>query len=143
MGRDINYLYSFILAGVLSGLLPNKIFRHFQLSSRARFYEVLGVKFIQRFVQNGTYINRIIRRNDESYKVIRDRRQVQRYLSTINMYERYHVSCFVFFGLTLIYAIISRADVVVLPILAANVLYNVYPILLQQYIKLRVIRILK
>jgi hypothetical protein len=143
LGRDITYLYSFMLAGVLLGLLPNNIFRHFQLSRRSRFYEVLGVKFIRRFVQNGTFINRAVRRNDETYKVIRDRRQAQSYLSTINMYERYHLSCFVFFGLTLVYSMISRADVVVLPILVANVLYNVYPILLQQYNKLRVMRILK
>jgi len=142
-GNYSYWLYVFILFSLIIALLPGSIFRHFQLSSNRKFYERLGVKFIQQFVQNGTLINRTIRKNNPDYKLIKDRAQAQQYLNTINMYERYHVLCFVFFTLTFIHALISQRYIIAVLVLVANIIYNVCPILIQQYNKLRVMRILR
>ncbi|HTD98267.1 MAG TPA: hypothetical protein VK668_03240 [Mucilaginibacter sp.] len=143
IGRDTTWLYAFVLVSLVFALMPARFISMFQLSGNKRFYERLGVRFIQRFVQNGTYINKSIRKNDSGYKLIKDRAQAQQYLNTIQMYERYHLMCFIFFGLTLIYAVIERQYIVALIILLANVIYNVCPVLLQQYNRLRVIGILR
>ena len=137
------WLYIFILFSLIFALLPGSIFRRFQLNNSTAFYERLGVRFIQKFVQNGTYVNRAIRKNNPEYKLIKDRTQARQYLNTINMYERYHMLCFIFFALTFIHAFISQRYIAAVLILVVNVIYNVCPILIQQYNKLRVMRIFK
>jgi hypothetical protein len=143
IGKDITWLYAFVLFSLIPAVLPNSIFRHFQLSSNSKFYEHLRVKFIQKFVQNGTTINRVIRKKNPAYKIIKDRVEARNYLGTINMYERYHVFCFIFFGLTFGQALYSQRYVAAFLVLIVNVIYNICPILIQQYNKLRVMRLLK
>jgi glycosyl-4,4'-diaponeurosporenoate acyltransferase len=140
-GNHTYWLYIFILVSLIFVLLPASIFRYFQLSSNRKYYEQLGVKLIQQFVQNGTFVNRAIRKNNPEYKLIKDRTQALQYLNTINMYERYHFLCFIFFALTFIHALISQRYVAAVLILVVNVIYNVCPLLIQQYNKLRVMRI--
>jgi hypothetical protein len=137
------WLYVLILLSAAFAFLPNGIFSELQLSSNKKFYERLGVKLIQKLVQNGTFANNAIHKNDPQYKVIKNRAQAQNYLSTIAMYEHYHLACFVFFGLTFIHALYQQQFVLALLILSADVIYNVCPILLQQYNKLKVMRVLK
>jgi hypothetical protein len=143
LGKDITWLYAFVLFSLIPAVLPNNFFRHFQLSSNSKFYERLRVKFIQRFVQNGTFINRVIRKKNPDYKIIKDRVEARKYLGTISMYERYHVFCFIFFGLTFGHALYGQRYVAAFLILLVNAIYNICPILIQQYNKLRVMRLLK
>ncbi|MDB5147026.1 MAG: hypothetical protein JWQ57_1046 [Mucilaginibacter sp.] len=143
IGKDITWLYVFVLFSLIPAVLPNSIFRHFQLSSNSKFYEHLRVKHIQKFVQNGTFINRVIRKKNPDYKIIKDRVEAHKYLGTINMYERYHVFCFIFLGVTFGHALYSQRYGAAFLILLANVIYNICPILIQQYNKLRVVRLLK
>jgi hypothetical protein len=143
MDESTFWLYAFILFSLIFALLPGSIFQYFQLSSSTAFYERLGVKFVQKFVQNGTYVNRAIRKNNPEYKLIKDHTQARQYLNTINMYERYHLLCFIFFSLTFVHALISQRYLAAALLLVVNTIYNVCPILIQQYNKLRVMRILK
>ncbi|WP_426671445.1 hypothetical protein ACPPVU_09425 [Mucilaginibacter sp. McL0603] len=143
IGEPTFWLYVFALFSLIIALLPGSIFRYFQLSNSTAFYENLGVKFIQKFVQNGTYVNQAIRKNNPEYRLIKDRTQARQYLNTINMYERYHLLCFIFFVLTVIHALISQRYIAAVLILVVNVIYNVCPILIQQYNKLRVMRLFK
>jgi hypothetical protein len=59
------------------------------------------------------------------------------YKSKIAMYERYHFICLVFFLASFVYAIHQQAFLISLLILMSNILYNIIPILIQQYNKLR------
>lgn len=135
-------LYGLILFSLVFAFLPASIFSRLQLSTDKRFYEKCGVKLIQKLVQNGTYANRAVNKNDPQYKVVKNRAQAQNYLNTIAMYERYHLSCFIFFSITFIHALYQQQFVVATLILAANIIYNVCPLLLQQYNKLKVLRLL-
>ncbi|HEY2581948.1 MAG TPA: hypothetical protein VGI43_09080, partial [Mucilaginibacter sp.] len=58
------WLYVFILFNLIAGFLPDSLFKYFQISYKTALYERLGVKFIRKFVQDGTYINRAARKNN-------------------------------------------------------------------------------
>jgi hypothetical protein len=139
-GADIFWLYIFIGISVVSLLLPAKLL---QLSRNPKFYESLGVKFIRKLVQSGDYANRLIRRKNPQYKLIKNKANVAQYMRTIIMYERYHFLCFIFFLLTTIYALIHLRYVFVMLIIISNIIYNVCPILLQQYNRARVLKLSK
>jgi hypothetical protein len=134
------YCYIFLLISILFQLVPLKVL---QLSNNPAFYERLGVKFIRKFVQNGQYINSYIRHSNPGYKVVKHRKSASKYIKTAVMYERYHLICFVCFLLTAAYALALNSIWFFLLISLANVIYNISPILLQQYNKARINRMLK
>ncbi|MBD1383810.1 hypothetical protein IDJ75_00850 [Mucilaginibacter rigui] len=133
-------LYVLILLSFLSLLIPAKVL---QLSHSPKFYEALGVKFIRKLVQNGEYATRFIRKNNPQYKLIKDKANAAAYMRTIVMYERYHLLCFTFFLLSAIYAIITMHYAFFVIIMLANIIYNISPILLQQYNRARVLKLNK
>ncbi|MCB0710093.1 MAG: hypothetical protein KDC15_11960, partial [Chitinophagaceae bacterium] len=63
------------------------------------------------------------------------------YLSTIAMNERFHWMCFVFFMLSSIYAFTQGIILLGFLMFLANIPYNVASLLLQQYNKLRILKI--
>jgi hypothetical protein len=131
--------YIFIGVSVVSMLLPS---RYLQLSNNPKFYEGIGVRLIRNFVQNGDLINRIIRKNNAQYKVIKSKATAVKYMQTVVMYERYHFVCFIFFLLTAAYAIIVAQYSFALIVIIANIIYNTCPILLQQYNRARLARLM-
>ena len=135
-------LYGLIFFSLVFAFLPGSILNRIQLSDDRRFYERWGVKLIRKLVQNGTYANTAINKNDPQYKVIKNRSQAQHYLNTIAMYERYHLACFIFFSITFIHALYKQQFVAASLVLGANIIYNICPLLLQQYNKLKVTRLL-
>jgi hypothetical protein len=140
MAADTFWLYIFIGISVVSLLMPAKLL---QLSSKPSFYENLGVKFIRKLVQGGDYANRLIKIKNPRYKLIKNKASVAQYMRTIIMYERYHFLCFVFFMLSAVYALINQHYIFFVLIIIANIIYNVCPILLQQYNRARVLKISK
>ncbi len=125
----------------MTGIVPQRILDLLMLGSTRKFYEKWGVKYILKFVQNGSLVKMLS--NKRSYVVINGKSQARQYLKTILMYERYHWICLLFFMLTAIdsflYSYFELAGVIT----AANVIYNLCPILLQQYNKLRISKIVK
>jgi hypothetical protein len=139
--EDINLcFYLFIAAALITGILPEKTLNLFMLSSSRKFYERLGVKQIRKFVQNGDAVNIIV--NKQKHFVIQGVSQAEQYLKTIAMYERYHWVCFIFFLLTAIRCFFYGYLILGLAITVANVLYNLCSILLQQYNKIRIKKII-
>jgi len=135
------WFYLFLIASIIPAFLPQKVADHLQLSNNTKFYERLGIRFIRKFVQHGDLANRMARRNNPRYHVIRQSATPASYLKTIMMYERYHLICFIFFLLTSLIAILNGYYLQFLLITISNILYNFYPILLQQYNRLRILRI--
>jgi hypothetical protein len=133
------YFYSFIVAALLTGAVPKKILDLLMLSSGRRLYENLGVRQVRKFVQNGDVIRRIA--GKQKHFIINDVAQARRYLKTIAMYERFHWVCCIFFLLTALLCFIEGEWEFGFIILLANLVYNLFAILLQQYNKIRIKRI--
>ncbi|MBD1393105.1 glycosyl-4,4'-diaponeurosporenoate acyltransferase CrtO family protein [Mucilaginibacter glaciei] len=136
--NDMRTCCLFIGISVVSLLLPARIL---QLSDKPGLYERLGVKFFRKFVQNGELVNRFIKKNAPQYALIRNKSTAANYMRTVAMYERYHLLCFVFFLLTAGYAIITTHYAMGASILGFNVIYNICPLLLQQYNRSRLLKL--
>lgn len=115
--------------------------RWLQLSYHPAFYSAIGIKLFRKFVQNGDYANRLARKKDPGYRVIKNKQGPESYIKTLAMYHAYHFACLVFFTLTIVYAIIHGQWLLATLTIIANTLYNVYPLLLQQYNRARIAKI--
>ncbi|RFZ85863.1 hypothetical protein DYU05_09815 [Mucilaginibacter terrenus] len=134
------WFYVFIAIATAALFIPARLI---QLSSRTRFYESLGVKTIRKLVQNGDLVNRLIRKKNPNYKVVKDRAAAVKYLRSVTMYERFHFFFFIYFLLVAGYAISLYRHQLAAIILVMNIIYNVCPMLLHQYNKLRISRLKK
>ena len=130
------YFYIFTLVSLITAFLPNRVFDLLAFSSNRKFYERLGAKTIRKLVQNGDIVKTMSAENRRP--IIRDISHARKYLKNIAMYERFHWACLVFFLLTSITAFFRGYLLTGLLITAANLLYNFSSILLQQYNKLRI-----
>ncbi|CAA9526485.1 MAG: hypothetical protein AVDCRST_MAG96-3251 [uncultured Segetibacter sp.] len=118
--------------------LPKTFFNNIQLGKTTSFYKRTGVTFINRFTQNGDLINGLIRKKFPNYKVVSiGRHSINKVLQQTYMLEKFHFAMFLFFILITIYAVkrnhLSWAFIISLN----NLVYNIYPCLLQQYIRAR------
>lgn len=120
--------YALLLISFTAFILPEKLFSRLKISKDLRVYRRLGVKFIRRFAQDGDF---------QAKKGIRG------YLNKIRMFERYHFCCLIFFQASSVYACYFEEYLLAFLIFLCNILYNVFPILLQQYNRMRIIKILK
>lgn len=135
---EVQLLYIFSGAAILTVFLPKSFFDGMQLASRTNVYKRMGVHLINKFTQNGILINRMIRKKFPYYKVIHKRKlSIIRLLRQTYVFEKFHFAMFVFFSLTTIYALLDGHLVWAFIITLTNVVYNVYPNFLQQYIRLR------
>lgn len=137
-GLDI-WCYMFLVIVVLVAFLPKKVIENLDFFQHRRQYEKWGVKFIQRFAQDGRWASQF----NKSSRVIKDVRQATQYLTTIAMYERFHWMCFVFFLLSSIHAFTQGIILLGFLMFLANIPYNVASLLLQQYNKLRIMKFAK
>jgi len=80
----------------------------------------------------------MIKKRFPGYKMItRQRSSINQLLQQTYMFEKFHFIMFVFFGLLTFYALINNHFWWAIMITITNVLYNIYPNLLQQYIRLK------
>lgn len=134
------WCYLFLGISAISLFIPARLL---QLSKQPRFYEQLGVKIIRKVVQNGDWVNRFTRKAKPANRLISNKASAVKYMQTVMMYERYHFLSLVFFMLTAGYALTLGNYAMAAVILVANLIYNVCPILLQQYNRARLIRLQK
>mgnify|MGYP001124928363 CR=1 FL=1 len=120
--------YVLLLISCMAFILPEKLYSKLKISKDLRVYKRLGVKFVRRFAQDGDF---------EPSKGIRG------YLSKIRMFERYHFCCLLFFQASSVYACYFEEYLLAFLIFFCNIIYNVFPMLLQQYNSIRITRILK
>jgi hypothetical protein len=131
-------LYVFILISLITIFFPNTFFNRLQLSKSDRFYKKAGVMRINTLTQNGTLVNNFVRKKYPGYNPLpANKTAAGQLLNRGYMFEKYHFLMFCFFGLLTIYAIVGHYYFWAVVFLLSNILYNVYPILLQQYIRLR------
>src|SRR6185369_3887693 len=67
---DHRSLYLFIAIGVIPVFFPNSFYDRIQIGKTARIYKRLGVGFVNKLAQNGTIINRMVRKKFPGFKMI-------------------------------------------------------------------------
>lgn len=138
MGVQNYFFYSFIIVSLITGVLPQRIINTLNLNSNRRFYERLGVKNIKKFVQNGDMVTSL----DPYSKLIKSKKYLRGYKKSVEMYERYHLIGLIFFFLSMVYGFSKGYFLHSVYILISNIIYNICPILLQQYNKQRINKLL-
>lgn len=142
----INYISVFILLGMsfLPIFFPNLFFDAMQLSRYPAFYERLGVKYINKFAQNGTLLNKYLRNKYPKFKPVSPSKLLFKKLyHQTYFFEKFHFSLFIFFTTVIVYALTKSYLLWALILSICNLLYNIYPNLLQQYIRLKLKSVLK
>ena len=118
--------------------LPNSFFDRIQLSKRSHFYKKIGVKYINIFAQNGSLLNKFLKRKYPNFKVVsRSKTSIRKQYYQTYFFEKFHFSLFLFFTIMTIYAGIQGHFYWALTLTISNLLYNIYPNLLQQYVRLK------
>lgn len=130
------WLYSLLLGHLLVYGLPTAWFSHWQLSRTPARYRQLGVPAVGRFTQHGEFVNRFIRRRYPRYRRVRAHAVAAAVRASYQL-ERFHLGLFGFFLASSCYALWQGQWGWALLITVTNVGYNVYPMWLQQYIRVR------
>jgi hypothetical protein len=107
------------------------------LAASAQVYRQLGVPGIGYFTQQGTLVNKLLQRRYPSYRALVGRRAIAKLLSTTYQQERFHWAGLVVFLLVSLYVVAVGQLGWALSLTLLNVGYNLYPIWLQQYLRIR------
>ena len=135
---DHRSLYISIALSIIPGFFPNSFYDTIQIGKTTRLYKKLGVGIVNKLAQNGAIINRLIKKKFPGHRMItRERSSVNKLLKQTYMFEKFHFIMFVFFILITLYALIKNHFWWSIIITITNVLYNIYPNLLQQYIRVK------
>ena len=130
----------FVVVSLLPFFLPTSTLRYFSLGPNVRPYRKLGVPWVNKFVQHGRLINGLLRQKYPEYRRTISRANAPTLVQNTYMQERFHWTVLLFFLLTSAYALVHGMLHWALLITIINVGYNLYPIWLQQYIRVRVNR---
>jgi hypothetical protein len=130
--------YILLAVSLIPGFFPNSFFNRIQLSRKASFYRKIGVLYINAFVQNGSIVNRTVKRIYPNFKVVsKNKASIRKQYYQTYLFEKFHFSLFLFFILVTIHVGAENKFDWVLCLTVCNIFYNVYPNLLQQYIRLK------
>jgi len=138
--REISLRSVFILLGIslVPSFFPNSFFDSIQLSKRAVFYKRMGVKYINRFAQNGTLLNQYLRKKYPQLKAISSgKSSIRKTYQQTYFFEKFNFSFFLFFTTVTAYALVEGHLLWALALSVCNLFYNIYPNLLQQYIRIK------
>ncbi len=117
---------------------PNSFFDTIQVSGDAHFYRKIGVRYINTLAQNGSLLNRFLRKKYQNFKVVsKSKSSIKKQYYQTYFFEKFHFSLFLFFTIVTIYAGLQRHFYWVLTLTISNLLYNIYPNLLQQYVRVK------
>ena len=131
------WLYGFGVVSLLAYAWPAAWLRRLQLSRGVGAYRKLGVPAINRFTQQGALINTLLRRRYPQYRALPGRGAGAKLISNTYMQERFHWAGLVLFLLLSAYAVAKGYVGWALSLTLLNIGYNLYPIWLQQYLRVR------
>jgi len=135
---DHRSLYIVIALSIVPGFFPHSFYDGMQIGRTPRIYRRLGVTFVNKLAQNGKIINRLMRKRFPGYKmIVYQRSSINKLLQQTYMFEKFHFIMFVFFSLITLYAMVNKHFWWAVIISITNLFYNIYPNLLQQYIRLK------
>jgi hypothetical protein len=116
---------------------PAAWLRHLQLSGQVAVYQHLRVPALNRFTQQGALVTALLRRRYPQYRALPGRAGIAKLLRTTYSQERFHWAGLLYFLLVSSYVGVSGQWGWAVGLTLVNVGYNLYPIWLQQYLRLR------
>lgn len=138
-------LWSFLAACLLiAGFwwLPSSYYRTRSFEANGRVYELLGVRVFRMFVPNGDFVNLWRRRRDPRFRVISSYHSAETYFRRTIIGEKTHLVSFAVGCASSMFAWHIGWAGWAAYLAGGNVLFNVYPILLQRYTRARLVRAL-
>lgn len=120
-------------------LLPRTYFTPFACE-RAGFYRRLGLRWFRYVAPDGDLVNRIVRRIEPSYRVVRNRASLRQHIEGTYSNERWHLAFLIAGTLTFCHATYTRQYVLGSLIMLTNVAFNLFPVFHQRYKRVRVWR---
>ncbi len=117
--------------------IPNSVIDKIQFSKRTIIYRKLRVHLFKKYATNGDIINKKIRQQFPKHRNVHNPLSIQRKIIETYTTERTHFFFFIFCFLTSIYAWSTNHFVHGTAITVGNIVFNLYPILLQQYNRIR------
>ena len=136
------WLLVFIGLSWFTSLIPRAFYDKLQWSSNILFYKKLGVHAFKKLATNGDYINRSIRRKFPHHRQVPNVASIGGKLLETYTIERAHTVLFVFCLLTHVYAWAIGDVGTGWFLFFGNIVFNLYPNLLQQYNRLRYKRVI-
>lgn len=122
-------------------LFPRAFYRCWEGVRRLPLYESVGVRAFRVLATNGDLINRWARRMDPEYRVVRGRESMRAWLDRTRESERNHLVLLLMGVLTAVYAARIGWYGWAAGLTASNLVFNLYPVLLQRYTRCRIARI--
>ena len=105
---DAEWFYISLSISLLALFIPKKKFNILPVSKSLVFYKKTGLGFINNFIQNGTIMNRIIKRKFPGYKSFsKDEMALKKLFNQTYMFEKFHFILFIFFLETILFALIN------------------------------------
>jgi hypothetical protein len=101
------------------------------------------MRITKKLTQDGDLVNRSIHRRFPGHKSFQTQNTLAGQISRSHFHEKIHFAMLVFFMLTAGHAIIFNFMRWALVITLTNIVFNLYPIFLQQYNRLRIQQIVK
>jgi hypothetical protein len=133
-----NYIYCFLVISTPPIFLNKSMIDTLQIVKSPTAYKKLGVLWINKVTQNGELINKLINKRYPGYKAVTTKKSsISGLISQTYMFEKFHLVLFLFFTSTIVYSLMDNHIIWACIIIMTNIIYNIYPILLQQYIRLK------
>ncbi len=139
----VKLLYIFSGISCLVIFLPTSLLNKIQLSQSAKAYKKIGIRFIKKYTQDGDLVNRFIKKQYPKYKYVENKQDIKKLIGKSYMQEKFHYMVFVFFICIMVFAIMYKLIAWAVFMGIANIIYNLYPIFLQQYNRIRINYLLK
>jgi hypothetical protein len=120
--------------------VPASWLRRLQLSAQPAVYRRLGVPVVGYLAQYGALVNRLLRHRYPQYRRLPSRAAIASVVRGTYHYERFHWSMLLFSLLVSGSAMGQRQIGWAVVLTLINMGYNLYPIWLQQYLRVRLHR---
>lgn len=135
---DHKTFYIFLAVSLIPIFFKNSFLDKLQMGKTIKIYKRLGVHQVNHVTQNGVIVNNLVKRKFPDHKVVTNRKSsITALVNQTYLFEKFHLIFFLFFSLTIAYAFSKGHLKWACIILVTNVVYNIYPNLLQQYIRLK------
>jgi len=135
----LNSIYWFTAVGVASMFLPRAALKRLAISTDVTLYRRLGVPLLIKITQDAGWLRRLA--GNRETRTRRDQKSLARIVSDSWMRERFHLGLCVFCVLCSAVALAGAQFAWFFVLTLINVLYNLCPMWLQQYLRLRVARL--
>ena len=130
-----------VLAGAATLALPGGYYRLRPFERSGRIHEMFGARAFRGFVTNGDHINRIVARRYQGYRVHPHREVVAAAAQSSRQSERSHLVCWIAGLIACAYAAAIAWWGWAGLMLAANILGNFFPVLVQRHTRARLLRL--